>query len=379
MGKMGQGKKKSYYRKSAASYRKQDRMLQAGMKGILITCSGNESKCVIEAYNLLNEYADQLYGPEKCADENEAVGGDDESEEDISDLLEKEVNALKEQHRSKVKRFRSSRTGTKNVIFIQTTGVDPHNLMHHILADLEKTKVQKTRNIQRMLPVSHSCKSFEDKIEKMAQEMIFPVFLAADVPDSTFCIMFKARNNNKIKKERIVELLAPLVLQGSSHIHKVDFDSPDYTVMVDVLGGVCCLSILKDYNRYKKYNLHLVASSDDAVTSGEGKRKRTEGEGKEEEEREEVAKKLRVGESEEVSGADMSSEESCQADEEGAGPSASSEPSEPLLSESAPATRTLINSSYENQEDSTTSNITSSSQPSTVTNCADNEVVASDS
>lgn len=146
--------------------------------------------------------------------------------------------------------------------------------------------------------------------------------------------------------------------------------------MVDVLGGVCCLSILKDYNRYKKYNLHLIASSDDAVTSGAGKRKRTEGEGEEDEEREEDAKKLRVGESEEVGRMDVSSGESCPADEEGAGPSVSSEP---LLSETTPATRTLINLSNANQEDCTTSNITLSSQPSTDTNCADNEVGANDS
>lgn len=35
------------------------------MNGILITCNMNEKKCTAEAFNLLNEYADQLYGPEK--------------------------------------------------------------------------------------------------------------------------------------------------------------------------------------------------------------------------------------------------------------------------------------------------------------------------
>ncbi|XP_041473949.1 THUMP domain-containing protein 1-like [Lytechinus variegatus] len=330
MGKMSQGKKKSYYRKSAASYRKQDRMLQSGMKGILITCSGNESKCVKEAYNLLNEYADQLYGPETCPDDKqETIDGEnesDEEEEDISDLLDKEVNALKVQHQSKVKRFRSARTGTKNVIFIQTTGVDPHTLVMHILTDLDKTKTKKTRNIQRMLPVSHTCKAFEDKIEKTAQEMIFPVFLASDAIDSSFCIMFKARNNNKIKKEPIVQLLAPLVTQGSSHIHKVDFNSPDHIVMVDVMGGMCCLSILKDYNRFKKYNLHLVASSDDIVMSGERKRKMIA----EDEVGEEDTKKLKVGEGmEEV----VSSGESS------------------LEDERQETTTTLINSHDVNQDD----------------------------
>lgn len=41
------------------------RELEVGMNGILITCNMNEKKCTAEAFNLLNEYADQLYGPEK--------------------------------------------------------------------------------------------------------------------------------------------------------------------------------------------------------------------------------------------------------------------------------------------------------------------------
>lgn len=37
------------------------------MQGILITCNMNERKCTAEAFNLLNEYAEKLYGPEKVS------------------------------------------------------------------------------------------------------------------------------------------------------------------------------------------------------------------------------------------------------------------------------------------------------------------------
>lgn len=54
-------RKKSYYHqvKRQCGGRK---MLDAGMKGFLITCSGKEKQTVHEAYNLLNEYANVLYG-----------------------------------------------------------------------------------------------------------------------------------------------------------------------------------------------------------------------------------------------------------------------------------------------------------------------------
>lgn len=37
------------------------------MQGILITCNMNQRKCTAEAFNLLNEYAEELYGPEKVS------------------------------------------------------------------------------------------------------------------------------------------------------------------------------------------------------------------------------------------------------------------------------------------------------------------------
>lgn len=46
---------------------KGSRELEVGMQGILITCNMNERKCTAEAFNLLNEYADQLFGPEKVS------------------------------------------------------------------------------------------------------------------------------------------------------------------------------------------------------------------------------------------------------------------------------------------------------------------------
>lgn len=52
---------------------KGSRELEVGMEGILITCNMNERKCTAEAFNLLNEYADKLYGPEKVSERHLSV------------------------------------------------------------------------------------------------------------------------------------------------------------------------------------------------------------------------------------------------------------------------------------------------------------------
>lgn len=50
------------------------RQLEPGLQGILITCNMNERKCVEEAYSLLNEYGDDMYGPEKVRARESASG-----------------------------------------------------------------------------------------------------------------------------------------------------------------------------------------------------------------------------------------------------------------------------------------------------------------
>ena len=62
----GKKRPKSYYLKCAAAGKYQKRMndLDTGMKGFLITCNTHEKEAVRESYNILNEYADKLYGPE---------------------------------------------------------------------------------------------------------------------------------------------------------------------------------------------------------------------------------------------------------------------------------------------------------------------------
>ena len=60
----GKKRKKQFYIQTAKRG-KWSRRLDANMKGFLITCNNRERDAVREAYNLFNEYADKLYGPEK--------------------------------------------------------------------------------------------------------------------------------------------------------------------------------------------------------------------------------------------------------------------------------------------------------------------------
>ena len=62
--KRGKKRPKSYYLKCAGGGKKAKNDLVAGMRGFLVTCNKYEKETIRETYNLLNEYADKLYGPE---------------------------------------------------------------------------------------------------------------------------------------------------------------------------------------------------------------------------------------------------------------------------------------------------------------------------
>uniref|UniRef100_UPI00398EFBD5 THUMP domain-containing protein 1 isoform X1 n=1 Tax=Pristiophorus japonicus TaxID=55135 RepID=UPI00398EFBD5 len=249
---------KSSYLSHAAKKHRGSRELEVGMQGLLITCNMNEKKCTAEAYSLLSEYADQLYGPEKFVE-----GSNSEDEEDDDDdaevALKKEVKQIRTSTQNQLCRFQALDSGANNVVFIRTLNIEPDKLVHHILKDLHTTKKKKTRAILRMLPVSGSCKAFMEEIPKYFETFLEPWF---KVPKkATFQIVYKARNNSHMSRDDVIKALAGVVINLNAE-NKVDLNNPEYTIIVEIIKGVCCVSVVQDYILFRKYNLQEVAKND---------------------------------------------------------------------------------------------------------------------
>lgn len=50
--------------------------------------------------------------------------------------------------------------------------------------------------------------------------------------------------------------------------NKVDLTKPELTIIVEVIKAVCCLSVVKDYTLYRKYNVQEVAKEDTPTPDG---------------------------------------------------------------------------------------------------------------
>lgn len=253
------------------------RELEVGMQGIIITCNMNERKCTSEAYSLLTEYADQLYGPEKVQDGD---GSNSEEEDDAEAALKKEVAQLKKTGKGE-RRFQALDSGANNVVFIRTHNVEPDKLVHHILSDLHATKKKKSRVILRMLPVSGTCKAFQEDMDKYLATFLEPWFKTPN--HATYQIAFKARNSSHNKRDDIIKAIAGLVGKMNPK-NKVDLTNPELSIIVEVIKSVCCLSVVPDYALYRKYNLQEVVKEDapkpddddTAAADGKGDQKATD-------------------------------------------------------------------------------------------------------
>lgn len=239
---------------------KGSRELEVGMQGILITCNMNERKCTAEAFNLLNEYADKLYGPEKLQENNGSSSEEEDAdEEDVDEALKKEVAQLKASGAKQERRFQALDSGANNVIFIKTHNLESDKLVHHILSDLHTTKKKKSRVILRMLPVTGTCKAFQDDMVKYLTTFLEPWFKTPNC--GTYQIAFKARNSSHNKRDEIIKSIAGLVGKLNPK-NKVDLTNPELTIIVEVIKAVCCISVVKDYTLYRKYNVQEVVKED---------------------------------------------------------------------------------------------------------------------
>uniref|UniRef100_A0A673JB17 THUMP domain-containing protein 1 n=1 Tax=Sinocyclocheilus rhinocerous TaxID=307959 RepID=A0A673JB17_9TELE len=227
------------------------RELQVGAQGVLVTCNMNERKCTSEAFSLLSEYADALYGPEQ-----DSLSEDEEDDEDAEAALKKEVSQIQSSMKTHQQRFSAVDSGAHNVVFIRTHGVDPEQLVHHILSDLYQTKKRKSRVILRMLPVSGTCKAFPEDMEKFLSVFLERWFRAP--LRATYQICFKARNSSHSKREEVIKAVAGLVGKLNP-LNKVDLTNPELSIIIEIIKTVCCVSVLKDYTLYRKYNLQEVA------------------------------------------------------------------------------------------------------------------------
>uniref|UniRef100_A0A1I8IWX2 THUMP domain-containing protein n=1 Tax=Macrostomum lignano TaxID=282301 RepID=A0A1I8IWX2_9PLAT len=290
-------KRKAAYRRQAALAAKRPRggrqqLLTAGWRGLLVTCNKRERECVGEALDLLDTFL-----PDDPAEDNEGAEEDaddgDNAEDDIQRCLERErarggglgLRAAAAQPCEHL----PTKASVPNCVFVGVSLPDSRLPWLFDVTDAvfeaavaaaargDGSRGVGGRHILRLLPVEATCASGLQDIGE-AFESLWTAFVAADrvtAAKPTFTVHFKARNFDKLERQDVINRVFTAV-KSVSPDWSVDHDRASVVIDVNVLQRVTCLSLLRNFRRYRKYNLSEVvahsagteAATTDAAESG---------------------------------------------------------------------------------------------------------------
>jgi tRNA acetyltransferase TAN1 len=231
-----------------------------------VTYNFKEKESVREIYKLLNEYYQKQQPPKAEGELPENDDGEDDDEEDITKQLSAEIVKTQQETQEKSNLFQAVETGTNNCVFIKTSiSVNHRELGFSIINDLFATKMKKTRFSNRLIPIDRVCRANITEITATAGALFDLHFLSGS---STFAINFNRRCNGDVKRDDVIRELAALVTQKNMK-NKVNLKNPQKTVLIEIIKGLCCLSVIPDYLKLRKYNLNELRSIDKSSSNVE--------------------------------------------------------------------------------------------------------------
>ena len=173
---------------------------------------------------------------------------------DIGESLEKELEMLKDVKPDE-KRFAQVFTGSNNCVFIKTTLPSPSELAKAIYNDLFASKKACARYILRFLPIDGTCRADAENMQKLFTQLLQPYM---ENKSHTYTGIVKVRNNSSVQKTLVLQTLRAAVVSINPTCD-VEYHTPDLVVHIDILRAICCVGILEDFTKFRKYNLQEVA------------------------------------------------------------------------------------------------------------------------
>jgi len=218
-----------------------------GQRGFLGYCNKFERESIKEARILFDEYS------LKINKEDQGEEKSDESEVDEFDAADAEQEEMKKQSEQEVDSFQLMNSGVQNVLFFKTKMKDPVKFSQIIMDDIISNGEQKTRFLMRLVPIEATCKAHEQNVTEAMKKLLQKHFSKENV--KTYCVVFKSRCNHDFKKEMTYKIVGDIIKELSPE-SKVEYKTPDFVIMVEVMKSNCCLAVLPKYfDTYKKCNL----------------------------------------------------------------------------------------------------------------------------
>lgn len=313
------------YKRSKPAYNQVYRLPSKNISGpgIFVTCvQSKERKAALQFIDLLNEVADRIYpgvvaeaqpaeeeakkdtaadpakedaegdmdamrngaAPQATEEpieertEKTTQNKEETAEDDIAAQIAAELKDIKASERSRrggggsnaaQPRFRSIETDTECFLFISVSPpFDPYRLVYTILTEVERSGEPRTRFVQRLTPVTTTCAANATDLTSLASTILPQFFSSNEEEAKTFKIDPRIRSHSKLKRNDVIQIIASQIPTAEGEeggerkrIHNANLGNPDLWIVAEVVKNSAAISVLNDYERYKKMNLQSVAQA----------------------------------------------------------------------------------------------------------------------
>ncbi|GAC97487.1 hypothetical protein PHSY_005073 [Pseudozyma hubeiensis SY62] len=167
-------------------------------------------------------------------------------------------------------RFKSITTDTECFLFVSVSPpFDPYLLVYTILRDVELSGEPRTRFVQRLTPVTTTCPANATDLTTLAQSILPKYFSSNPAEAKTFKIDPRIRSHGKLKRNDVIQIIASQIPTAEpeeeggerKRIHTANLNNPDLWIVAELVKNSAAISVLTEYERFKKMNLQSVASA----------------------------------------------------------------------------------------------------------------------
>ena len=216
-----------------------ERLKQPNIRGVLISSDvRSEGLCARESMMAMQEHCSRRY-PDLFKDEAaEEKEGQNVAVTNIEDAIAAE--AAQEKEKVQKGPFGMIETKTKGLLFIEffKDELNPVDVCSDLLKEVRDTGRTKTKYLVRATPVLATAYAKLEDIAKAAQPMI-DKYLGASTDATTYCIVFKKRNNDDVNRLDLIKLIADNVNKK----HTVDLTLPKKAILLDIVTNICFIGI----------------------------------------------------------------------------------------------------------------------------------------
>ncbi|KAK4928514.1 hypothetical protein LTR66_016220 [Elasticomyces elasticus] len=251
-------------------------VISAGDKGIYVTSDkGREKKAVLEFHDLLEYHlggsnSNNVRPTDPDASEQQP-GIENDIESELASMRGDNVTTETDEPQNSL-RWQLIMLDIPCVSFVRfapSTNFDPTTIVHEICNNAASpTSTQpRSRAVRRLTPITTLAKTLSQGLERICDEVLPQFFGVKDgqgeIESTTFAIKPTIRNNDKMKRNEVIELVAGKVQEFGQGKHKVDLKGYEKGVLVEVYRNWVGMNVVENrvvegrigYEGLKRFNL----------------------------------------------------------------------------------------------------------------------------